>query len=351
MLLVMDMDTETQQFREVLNPPNPWQEHRVEWLEEIPVQKVKLYKDSSRSVLSMNDSPDLPFKWSVNPYRGCTHACAYCYARSSHEYLGLGAGRDFESLLFVKENAAELLREEMAKPSWTGERVVFSGVTDPYQPVEASLKITRACLEVCEEVSNPVTIITKGALVERDLDLLKRIHEREDVLLIVSIPFLHGETARGIEPGVPSPRRRFEVIRRATQFNIPVAVAISPIIPGLNDMEVAGILREARRAGARHAMHSLVRLQGSVDTVFRQRLRERFPGRKKRILSQMSACRDGKESQQRFHERMKGKGERWEIVSQLFQKVWRDEGYVDWSGPDRATSFRRPGKNGQLHLL
>lgn len=340
-----------QEFREVLNPPNPWLEERIEWLEEIPRARPRVLAESVKSLLVKNSSPDIPFTWSANPYRGCSHACAYCYARTSHEYIGFGAGTDFENILVYKENAEEVLRAEMMRRSWKGERVVFSGITDPYQPLESSLKLTRSCLKVCEETATPVTIITKGALVERDLGLLARIHRREDALLVVSIPFFNSSIARLMEPGAPSPRRRFEIIRKAADAGVPTAVAISPIIPGLNDMAVPDILRAARKNGARFAMHSLLRLPGNVESVFRSRLREKFPGRRSRILNQVEACRKGQTRPGGFHERMKGRGERWDIVEQLFTKLHDALGYEKWRGPERSSNFHRPLKEGQLPLL
>src|SRR3989454_12375839 len=187
-------------MKQIYNPPNPYESLHREWLEPPPPVKVRIFEDDSRSILSRNDSPDVGFRWSVNPYRGCFHACAYCYARASHEYLGFGAGTDFESKLVIKQDAAALLREAFLKPSWTGELVVFSGVTDCYQPVEASLGLTRACLEVCTEFRNPVAIITKGALILRDLDLLRRLHEEAAIRVFLSIPFADHQMAREVEP-------------------------------------------------------------------------------------------------------------------------------------------------------
>ena len=339
-----------EEFRELLNPPNPWLEDRIEWLEEIPRARPRVLAERAKSLLVKNTSPDLPFTWSINPYRGCSHGCAYCYARTSHEYLGLGSGTDFENVLIYKENAAELLREEFESGPGK-ERVVFSGITDPYQPLESSLGLTRACLQVCEETGTPVSVITKGALVERDLSLLARIHRKEDALLIVSIPFFSTSVARKMEPGAPSPKRRFEVIRKASEAGVPTAVALSPIIPGLNDMAVPDILTAARKSGARYAMHSLLRLPGNVDSVFRSRLRESFPERRTRILNQVQACRAGQTRPSDFHQRMKGRGERWEIVEQLFANLHRSLGYEQWNGPSRSSNFHRPNQEGQLPLL
>ena len=187
-------------MRTISNPPNPFDSQHRELLEPAPVAKLMVYEDETREILSRNDSPDLPFRWSVNPYRGCFHACAYCYARPSHEYWGFGAGTDFDTKIIVKEDAPRLLRRAFEKPSWCGELIVFSGNTDCYQPVEASYGLTRGCLEVCADYRNPVGIITKGALVLRDLDLLRRLHREAWVRVYFSIPFTSNDMARKVEP-------------------------------------------------------------------------------------------------------------------------------------------------------
>src|SRR6266566_6628310 len=221
--------------RPISNPPNPWLSTEVEYLDEIPPARLEVYEDHTREILSHNDSPDVGFSWSVNPYRGCFHACAYCYARPSHEYLGFGAGTDFESKLVVKRNAAALLREVFLKPSWTGELVVFSGVTDCYQPVEASLGLTRACLEVCAEFHNPVAIITKAALILRDLNLLRQLHQEAAIRVFLSIPFADDPTARKVEPQAPSITKRLATLKTIAEAGIFTGVSIAPVIPGLND--------------------------------------------------------------------------------------------------------------------
>src|SRR5437763_9574121 len=192
------------------NPPNPWATTEVEYLEGTPEVRLEVYEDQTRQILAKNDSPDVGFTWSVNPYRGCFHACAYCYARPSHEYLSFGAGTDFDRKIVVKRQAAALLRKAFAKKSWRGETVVFSGVTDCYQPLEASYRLTRACLEVCAEYRNPVGIITKAPLIERDIDVLVRLNEVARVGISVSVPFWDPEHARAIEPQVATPQRRMK---------------------------------------------------------------------------------------------------------------------------------------------
>src|SRR4051812_19003961 len=234
----------------ISNPPNPWATTEVEYLEGAPRVKLEVYADHTRNVLSKNDSPDVGFTYSVNPYRGCFHACAYCYARPSHEYLSLGAGTDFDRKIIVKLRAPELLRAAFAKRTWKKETVVFSGVTDCYQPLEASYRLTRGCLEVCAEVGNPVGIITKAPLVERDIDVLEELARKASVGVTVSIPFWNEEQARAIEPYVATPRRRMRIIERLSARGIEVGVNVAPIIPGLNDEDVPRVLQAARDAGA-----------------------------------------------------------------------------------------------------
>ncbi|HET9312763.1 MAG TPA: radical SAM protein, partial [Nitrospira sp.] len=241
-------------MRATSNPPNPYESRHRELLEPASSARLELYDDETREILSRNDSPDLSFRWSVNPYRGCFHACAYCYARPTHEYWGFGAGTDFESKIIVKRHAPALLRRAFEKPSWKGELIVFSGNTDCYQPIEASLELTRSCLEVCAEYRNPVAIITKGVLVLRDLDILKRLQQEAWVRVYCSIPFTDDEVARRVEPQAPTTRKRFEAMARLSDAGIPTGVSIAPIIPGLNDEDIPDLLHRARQAGARQAM-------------------------------------------------------------------------------------------------
>src|SRR5947207_10147842 len=210
--------------RPISNPPNPWLSTEVEYLEEIPPAELEVYEDHTREILAHNDSPDVGFSYSVNPYRGCFHACAYCYARPSHEYLSMGAGTDFDRKIVVKLRAAELLRAAFSKKSWRRETVVFSGVTDCYQPLEASYRLTRACLEVCVAFTNPAAIITKSALVERDVDVLAELGRVASAFVTVSIPFWDPERARAIDPYVATPARRLRVIETLARAGLAVGV-------------------------------------------------------------------------------------------------------------------------------
>ena len=324
------------------NPINGWQRAHVEYEPgEAPEQGLEVYEDNTQNILSQNDSPDLPFRFSVNPYRGCAHGCSYCYARPTHEYLGFGSGTDFERRIVVKPRAPELLRAVFEKPSWEGEQLVFSGVTDCYQPLEAKLELTRRCLEVCRDYRNPVHIITKGTLVERDIDLLVELGEHASASVSVSVTFWDADVARIIEPYVPPPRRRIETIRRLSAAGIPVIVHVAPVIVGLSDRDMLPILEAAREAGATSAMMMPVRLPGSVAEVFEQRLRAELPLRAERVLSHIREMRGGKLNDPGFFSRQRGQGKYVEALHQTFQATLRRLGYG--SGPEpRAGTVRRP---------
>jgi DNA repair photolyase len=341
-------------LRPVSNPPNPWASGAVEYLEEVPAAKLEVYEDHSRSILAHNDSPDVGFSWSVNPYRGCQHACAYCYARPGHEYLGFGAGTDFESQLVVKPEAPRLLREAFEKPSWKGELVAFSGVTDCYQPLEASLKLTRGCLEVCAEYKNPVGIITKGALVERDLDVLQQLHREARLWVGVSVPFWDADVARAMEPWAPSPKRRLQTIERLAKAGLRVTLSVSPVVPGLNDEDIPRLLTAAREAGAVSCFYVLLRLPGPVKQVFEERLRHHLPLRAERVLHRLKETRGGQLYDARFGTRKSGEGLYAQTIQSLFRTTQRRLGYErsDPDAPEEPTTFRRPPKPGtQLSLL
>ena len=259
------------------NPPNPWHAHHVEWLDAPPPAEFRVYEERCASILSMNRSPDVGFTWSVNPYRGCQHGCAYCYARPSHQRLDFGAGTDFERRIVVKVNAAEKLAEAFDRPGWAGERVVFSGNTDCYQPLEASYGLTRALLSVCAAYRNPVGVITRSAIIRRDVDILAELATVADVSVYVSVPFADARLARRLEPGAPTPRVRFETMRVLADAGIRVGVAVAPIIPGLNDEQVVDVLEAARDAGAGSAFLTLLRLPDELPEVFLPRLRDAAP--------------------------------------------------------------------------
>lgn len=337
--------------RPVSNPPNPWESASLEWLGEPPPARLLVYEDATREILTSNDSPDVGFSWSVNPYRGCQHACAYCYARPTHEYLGFGAGTDFETRIAVKTAAPELLRAAFDRPSWRGETVAFSGVTDPYQPLEASYRLTRGCLEVCLEYRNPAAVVTKAALVERDLDLLAALAREARCRVDVSLPFLDPDRARALEPWAPAPARRLETIRRLARAGVPVGVLVAPVVPGLSDEEVPHLLKAARDAGARSAGWILLRLPGSAKAVFEERLRAAMPERAERVLHRVRETRQGRLYDARFGARQRGEGRTAEAIASLFALTARRLGLEEGVPPEGPSSFRRPRRAGQQLAL
>ena len=336
-------------LRPVANPPNPWATTNVEYLDgERPSAGLEIYEDQTRGILAHNDSPDVGFEWSVNPYRGCFHACAYCYARPSHEYLSFGAGTDFERKIVVKSRAAALLREAFDEPKWKGQLVAFSGVTDCYQPLEASYRLTRACLEVCAEYRNPAAIITKGPLVERDIDVLQDLAGAARVSVNVSIAFWDEARARALEPFVTTPARRMRIVERLARAGVRVGVMVAPIIPGLNDEDIGDILRAARDAGAGCV---LLRLPGPVKEVFEDRLRAALPLRAERVLGRIRGTRGGKLYDSRFGTRGTGEGPYAEAIQALFEQTAQKLGLArhSFAADEEATTFRRP--RGQLGLF
>jgi DNA repair photolyase len=338
-------------MRPVSNPPNPWLSAHVEWLDEPPLAGLQVFAEESSSALTKNDSPDVGFTWSVNPYRGCYHACAYCYARPTHQYLGFGAGTDFDLKVVVKTNVAELLATELARRSWRREVIAFSGVTDCYQPLEASYGLTRRCLEVCLDARNPVAVITKSSIVRRDRDLLARLARGPGASVHVSIPFASDETGRKLEPFAPLVSQRFLTVRMLAAAGIPTGVLVAPMIPGLSDRELPEILARARDAGASSAALVLLRLPAEVLPVFEERLRQALPGKADAVMSALVAMRGGEQkNESRFGARMSGVGPRWEIVEQLFDATCRRLGLVhgrpdevgarsELSGPRQRTMF------------
>ena len=313
----------------VLNPPNPWATSVVEYLEQPPSIGLEIYEDHSKSILSKNDSPDLPFTYSVNPYRGCQHACNYCFARPTHEYLGFGAGTDFDRRIVVKKDAPDLLRKALRAPRWTREPILFSGVTDCYQPLEASMELTRKCLEVCLEENTPAVVITKSALIERDAELLARLAKGPGARVTLSIPFIDEEHARAIEPYAPSPSRRFKTISRLAQAGVPVGVNVAPIIPGLSDEQMPRILAAAKEAGAGWAAWVLLRLPGHVKEVFEERLRAALPLRAEKVLARIRETHGGQLYDARFGARMRGAGPYADAMDHLFERTRRKLGFED----------------------
>jgi DNA repair photolyase len=325
----------------VANPPNRFESTQREALEPSSRVEIQLFEDDTHQILSRNDSPDLPFRWSLNPYRGCFHACAYCYARPSHEYWGFGAGTDFESKIVLKRRAADLLKQAFEKRSWDGELIVFSGNTDCYQPLESTLGLTRACLEICAAYRNPVGIITKGALPVRDIEVFKQLQEQAWIRVYFSIAFADDETARLVEPQAPTVSKRFETMRILSEAGIPTGISVAPIIPGLNEEAIPELLARAKSAGATSATCSLLRLPGHVGTVFLDRMREAFPDRISKIIHRLQEVRGGQLSEGGFFSRHHGNGTYWRCVEQLFDVGRRRAGFVEEDRPVPRT-FRRP---------
>ncbi len=326
----------------IANPPNPWASTSLEYLDEIPQAKVEIYDDGTRQIIAHNDSPDLGFKHSVNPYRGCNHACAYCFARPSHEYLGFGAGSDFDTKIVVKRRAPELLREAFEKPSWRGELLMFSGVTDCYQPIEASLRLTRGCLEICAEYRNPVAIITKAPLIERDIDVLQQLHRAAQVHVSLSVPIWDQAMARAIEPGVATPKRRLQAVSALAKAGIPVGVMVAPIIPGVSDEGVAEVLEAAKDAGATSAGYVLLRLPGHVKDVFEARIKEALPLRAEKILHRVRETRGGAYYDSRWGIRGRGTGKYADAIEQVFEATVKRLGFGGERWTEAPLTFKRP---------
>jgi len=334
------------------NPPNRFETAYVEWEGAPPPADLHLHEEQAKSALSRNESPDVGFRWSVNPYRGCFHACAYCYARPTHPYLGFGAGTDFDRQIVVKVNIVERLRQALQKHSWRRELVAFSGNTDCYQPIEAHYELTRGCLETCANYATPVTIITKGKLVRRDIDVLQQLQRSAGCRVALSIPFANDDHARAIEPFASPPTKRFETLRILSDAGIETAVAVAPIIPGLNEDQIPEILKRARDAGAVGAFKILLRLPREVRPIFEARVAEALPLRRAKVMNAIRDVRGGRESDSRFGSRMVGQGSRWAVVEQLFSTRCDRLGlkhHVDDEplAPAELTSPKRP----QLPLI
>jgi DNA repair photolyase len=333
--------------RPISNPPNPWHEAHVEWLGPPPEVALEIREIEARSILSKNESPDIPFTYSLNPYQGCYHGCAYCYARPTHQYLGFGAGTDFERKLMVKVNAPALLRKTFARASWQGETLVFSGNTDCYQPLEASYRLTRQCLEVCLEHRNPVAIITKGGVVQRDVALLGELARTTSVRVFLTIPFLDEQVRKVMEPFASPIERRFETLRQLTEAGVDCGVALAPIIPGLNESDIPELLARARAAGARHAFMTLLRLAAEVKDVFFERAAAGLhPERVEKISRALREVRGGPLYDPRFGKRMQGTGERWSMIEQLFETQCKRLGLNETriGEAEQQNTFMRPTK-------
>ncbi len=332
-------------MRYVENPPNPWLSTSVEWIGEPPEARLEVFEETAtRTIITHNKSPDVGFDYSINCYRGCTHACSYCFSRPTHEYLGFGAGTDFERKIVAKVHASRLLRQELMKPSWKGDDLVFSFTSDPYLPLEAHYRLTRQCLEVCFEFRQPVSIVTKSALVRRDKELLAELAQQADAAVYFTIPFRDYETARALEPFAPSPDARFAAMQELAEAGIRVGLGLAPVIPGLNDSHIPELLKRAQAAGARTAWMTLLRLPGSVAPYFEMRLRERLPTKAARVLNHIREERGGRLNSSEFGSRMKGTSEQWRMIEKIFKVHCRRLGFNSerYMAEPRARTFRRP---------
>jgi len=312
------------------NPANRFEDVRLEVLDEhvetivaenpdgVKVE-TRVYRDRTRSVINRVDSPDLGFRWTINPYRGCEHGCVYCYARPTHELLGFSCGLDFETRIVAKLDAPDLLRRELAKASWRGEPIVMSGVTDPYQPVESRLGLTRRCLEILVKFQQPVSMVTKSGLILRDLDLLQALGDHDRARCAVSLTTLDNRLASRMEPRAASPRQRLETIRRLTDAGIPVTVMTAPIIPAVNDREIPALLEAAADAGATSAAYVLLRLPHQLKDVFREWLELEFPQRADHVESLIRQSHEGDLYDPTFRKRQSGEGPVAEQIASVFR--------------------------------
>jgi DNA repair photolyase len=346
-----------------LDPPNRFERQHTEavldqlradddYHHRLTHRKIEYLADETASVVTENDSPDVGFRFSVNPYRGCVHGCAYCYARPYHEYLGLNAGLDFETKILVKHRAPQQLREFLGKKSWQPEPIAFSGVTDCYQPTEREFRLTRGCLEVALEARQPVMIVTKNALVVRDLDLIKELASLSLVNVGISLTTLDPALAQVMEPRTSTPAARLRTMSELAATGVPVKVMVAPVIPGLNESEMPAILDEAHQAGASAASYLLLRLPLTVEPVFFEWLERVFPEKRKRVESLIRQTRDGKLNCSEFGQRMRGTGCMADQVANVFTVFARKLGLVEDLPPLNTTLFRPPASpTGQRFLF
>ena len=308
-----------------------------------PAPATQFLRDSSRSIIAYNESPDIGFEASINPYRGCEHGCVYCYARPTHEYLGLSAGLDFETKIFVKEDAPELLRRELSGPRWQPKFITISGVTDCYQPAERHFQLTRRCLQVLAESRNPAGIVTKNHLVVRDLDVLAELARYDAACVFLSITTLDSDLAGFMEPRATRPAGRLAAIEALHRAGVPVGVMVAPVIPGLTDHEIPSVIAAAAQAGAGFAGYTMLRLPFAIKELFESWLARHYPEKKDKVLSRIRSVRNGNLSDPRFGSRMRGEGPIAETISSVFKLACRRAG-IHGRSPNLTTAhFRRPG--------
>jgi DNA repair photolyase len=324
-----------------------------ESLAELPVFKTEVSRETARSIISRNDSPDISFDQSINPYRGCEHGCIYCYARPTHAYLGHSPGLDFETKLYAKTNAAELLEQELSRRHYEPKTLALGAVTDPYQPIERTWKITRSILEVLERAKHPVGIVTKSAGVVRDLDILSRMAEQNLVKVGMSVTTLDRRVARAMEPRAATPPKRLEAIEKLAAARIPVTVMVAPIVPAITDHEIESILDAAARAGARGAGYVLLRLPLELKELFREWLATEFPDRAQKVMSLLQSMHGGKDYVSTFGLRQRGSGPYAELIARRFRIAAEKHGLERRATLKLRTDlFQRPTRpGGQMMLL
>lgn len=340
------------------NPPPRYLGGRTEavddgwYQEELPESiATEVRPEPARTIISRNDSPDIPFEQSINPYRGCEHGCPYCYARPSHAYMDLSPGIDFETRIFYKADAARLLERELARPGYIPKQITLGANTDPYQPLERRLRVTRSVLEVLERTRHPVSIVTKGALILRDLDLLGSLARDGLVNVFVTITTLEAELKRILEPRAASPAARLRVVRELAAVGVPTGVLVAPVIPAVNDSEIERIVASIAAAGAMSAGYVLLRLPHELKQLFREWLDEHLPERAEHVMALVRGARGGRENDPNFGSRMVGAGAWAKLLADRFALACRRHGLTRRRLPEpSAAHFQRPGRDGQLVL-
>ncbi|MCB9260768.1 MAG: PA0069 family radical SAM protein [Flavobacteriales bacterium] len=329
-----------------INSNNRFAQHQYsadegERLEDVGIGQSKFIEIFPKTIVNPVISPDVPLKWSLNPYQGCEHGCTYCYARPTHEYWGYSGGVDFEQTILVKKNAAELLRKKFDSKNWKGEAIMFSGNTDCYQPIERKLQITRQLLEVCNQYKNPVGIITKNSLVARDIDILGEMASRNQVQVVLSITSLQEKVRRILEPRTASVKSKLQTIEQLSAAKIPVAVIMAPIIPAITSHEIMDMAKAVSKAGATSLSYTIVRLNGCVEELFTDWLGRHFLDRKNKVLTQIADCHGGSVQDQRFKTRMKGEGNFAELIHQQFKLACKKYNLNKQELPLNETAFHR----------
>lgn len=340
------------------NPHNRFEKRELledffedEWEKEEEANQTNYRLLQAKSIVNKVPSPDIGMDWSMNPYQGCEHGCVYCYARPTHEYWGLGQGVDFEREIMVKQNCVSLLRDFISRPGWKGEPIMLSGNTDCYQPAERKFQLTRQLLEVFRDCSHPVGIITKNALILRDLDLLAELARQDLVAVVFSLTSLNEDLRRKLEPRTSTARNKLKAIKALSETGVHVTVNIGPVIPGLNDHELPDLLRLSAEWGAADAQYIMLRLNGALGPMFTEWLEREYPVKKKRVLANIRSVRNGQLGETEIGKRMKGQGHLAESIDQLF-KIHRTQYFGERKKHEwNRALFRKPGKGGQLGMF